>query len=159
MKTVLSSWRMLIILLALIMVPVSCSVIMQGLDDMSTAEEEMDELGLQQIEKPILVTTEQKSPIVIMYSTSWCTFCKVAKRFLDEMGVSYLEKNMNNPEQYQELLDFAKKTGYKGELNAVPLFIIKEKILVGFNKKEILCLLGRTRCYTIDFIRSKTELD
>jgi len=159
MKTILSSWRLFVLILALIIVPVSCSVLMQGLDDMAAAEEEMGEIDLYQIEKPILVTTDQKSVSVIMYSTSWCTFCKVAKHFLDELGISYIEKNMNNPEQYQELLDLAKKIGYKGELNAVPLFIIKNTIIVGFNKKEILCLLGRARCYTIDFIRSKTELD
>ena len=47
----------------------------------------------------------------------------------------------------------------KGALNAIPLFIIKDKIIIGFNKKEIMCLLELSKCDTIEFTRSKTELD
>ena len=34
-------------------------------------------------------------PTVTLYSAPWCGYCRIAKRFLDEQGVSYTEINID----------------------------------------------------------------
>ena len=100
-------------------------------------------------------TVPTKQQDIIMYSTSWCGWCKKAKVFLEQNHISYIEKNLNNPEHHKELVDFAKSIGYEGELNAVPLFIIKDIIIVGFNKNAIMCAIGLRKCIETDFIDTR----
>ena len=100
----------------------------------------------------------ERSKEVVMYSTSWCIWCKSAKAFMKEEGISYVEKNLNNPEDYKELVATAKRINYEGPLNAVPLFIIHENIIVGFNPDEILCLLKKQKCSSVLYERVKTSL-
>ena len=38
-------------------------------------------------------------PSVTLYSASWCGYCRVAKRFLDEQQVPYLEINIDEYEE------------------------------------------------------------
>ena len=95
---------------------------------------------------------------VTLYSASWCGWCKRAKAFLKEKNIAYIEKDFDNPEHYQELAEIAKRLNYKGRLDAVPLFIIKDKIVVGFSPKEILCLLGLQKCSLQNYERVKTNL-
>ena len=95
---------------------------------------------------------------VTLYSTSWCGWCKIAKKFLEKYEVPYIEKDFSDPKQYKELVEIAKRLNYKGKLNAVPLFIIKNTIIVGFDPKEILCLLGLQKCSTQSYERSRTNI-
>ena len=37
-------------------------------------------------------------PAVTLYSAPWCAYCRIAKRFLDEQGVSYTEINIDDDE-------------------------------------------------------------
>jgi mycoredoxin len=37
-------------------------------------------------------------PTVTLYSAPWCGYCRIAKRFLDEQGVSYSEINIDEDE-------------------------------------------------------------
>jgi mycoredoxin len=38
-------------------------------------------------------------PSVTLYSAPWCGYCRVAKRFLDEQQVPYLEINIDEDEE------------------------------------------------------------
>ena len=100
-----------------------------------------------------------KAEPVIIYSASWCGWCKVAKKFLKDNNVEFVERNFDDAEVRSELANIAKRLGYKGRLNAIPLFIIKNKIILGYSPKEILCLLGRQKCVLQQFERSRTELN
>jgi len=82
--------------------------------------------------------------IVILYSTSWCYWCERAKEFLIENDIPYIEKDFDNKEVKEQLYLIAKQVGYKGSVNAVPLFIINEKIIIGYNPVEILHVLERS---------------
>ena len=58
-------------------------------------------------------------------------------------------------QKQQTLVDLAKKIGVDTNLlNVVPIFIIRNKIIIGFNPKEILCILANRACKT-DFLRVK----
>ena len=41
---------------------------------------------------------------VILYSTSWCFWCKKAKEFLLDNNIDYTEKNLESPKSYKELI-------------------------------------------------------
>jgi len=83
--------------------------------------------------------------IVVIYSTSWCYWCKIAKQFLVDNNIEYVEKDLENEKHHEELKEIAKSIGYKGNLNVVPLFVVKNTIIPGYQPLEILNLLGRKK--------------
>jgi glutaredoxin len=69
---------------------------------------------------------------VIMYTTSWCPYCRVAKRHLDEWKVPYEEVNI---EEVPEL--GARLEQWTGGYRTVPTFDIDGQILVNPNRTEL----------------------
>lgn len=68
---------------------------------------------------------------VIIYSTSWCAFCKAAKEYLDKLGVKYSEIDVeNNPQAGKEAIEKSGQTG-------VPVLDIDGTIVLGFDRPKI----------------------
>jgi glutaredoxin 3 len=75
---------------------------------------------------------------VTIYSTNSCHFCHMAKDFFKEKGVEFEDFNVGeNLEKRKEMID---KSGQMG----VPVVLIKDQVIVGFNKPKIVELLGIT---------------
>lgn len=73
---------------------------------------------------------------VEIYSTNTCHFCHMAKDFFVEKGVVFEDFDVSSDlTKRKEMLD---KSGQMG----VPVIIIKDQIVVGFNKPKIMELLG-----------------
>jgi len=73
---------------------------------------------------------------VTIYSTPTCHFCHLAKDFFKEKNVAYTEYNVaSDLEKRKEMVE---KSGQMG----VPVILIGEEIVVGFNKPKIAQLLG-----------------
>ncbi|MCX6757301.1 MAG: glutaredoxin family protein [Candidatus Nomurabacteria bacterium] len=73
---------------------------------------------------------------VTIYSTPSCHFCHMAKDFFKENNVAYTEYDVAaDKEKRSELID---KSGQMG----VPVIIIGDDLVVGFNKPKIAELLG-----------------
>ena len=73
---------------------------------------------------------------VIIYSTPTCTYCKLAKEFFAEKGVSYEEHDVaSDVEQRKAMVD---KSGQLG----VPVIDIEGQIIVGFDKETVASALG-----------------
>ena len=89
--------------------------------------------------------------IVIFYSSNWCHWCGVAKTFLENNKISFIEKDYSDLEERNRLKIFANEIGYNGTLEAVPIFVIEGNILVGYNPKKILCAIKRKQCKTMLF--------
>ena len=88
---------------------------------------------------------------VTVYTTTWCRYCVYAKQYLDRNGVKYTEKNVEIKEERESLFTFAKNVNFDVEkLNVVPIVVIGETIIVGFNTKEISCALGIQDCVLRD---------
>ena len=65
-----------------------------------------------------------------IYTSNTCPHCITAKEYLKEKGVEYIEKNVQtDPEARKELI----KKGYMG----VPVIIIGEEEISGFNKDKV----------------------
>ena len=70
---------------------------------------------------------------VIIYSTTWCAFCKTEKQYLDKLGVSYSEKDIEaDKDAYDELMA---KNG--GQFSGVPVTDIDGELVLGFDRAKI----------------------
>ena len=84
---------------------------------------------------------------VTVYTTTWCRYCVYAKQYLDRNNVKYTEKNVEIKEERESLFTLAKNVNFDVEkLNVVPIVVVGERIIVGFNTKEIACALGIQDC-------------
>jgi len=73
---------------------------------------------------------------VIIYSTPACHFCQLAKDFFKESGIKYTEYNvLTDLEKRQEMIDKS------GQLS-VPVIVIGDEIIVGFDQEKVSSLLG-----------------
>lgn len=73
---------------------------------------------------------------VTIYSTPTCHFCHMAKDFFKANNVAYTEYDvMSDLEKRKEMVE---KSGQMG----VPVIIIDDKLVVGFDKPQIAKMLG-----------------
>ena len=75
---------------------------------------------------------------VTIYSTPTCHFCHIAKDFFKEKNIAFEDFNVSSDlEKRKEMLE---KSGQMG----VPVILIDDKLVVGFNKPQIMEYLGIT---------------
>ncbi len=68
---------------------------------------------------------------VILYSTPSCQYCKMARKFLRDKGIDFIEYNVAEDEKAREELE--KKSHQLG----VPVIDINGHIFVGFDRRAI----------------------
>lgn len=68
---------------------------------------------------------------VKMYTTTWCHFCKEAKKFFEENDIKFTEVNVEKDKKAAE--EMIEKSGQMG----VPVIEINGEIIIGFNKPAI----------------------
>lgn len=87
-------------------------------------------------------STAARSPTreVVLYSASWCGVCKKARRFLDEKGVRYVEKDIEaSRSAAEELADKARQAGVQP--GGVPVIDVGGVLLQGFEAASLERLL------------------
>ncbi len=73
---------------------------------------------------------------VVIYSTPNCTYCNMAKEFFTANNVSFETIDVAaDPVRRQEMIE---KSGQMG----VPVILIDDQMIVGYNKRVISNLLG-----------------
>ncbi len=82
------------------------------------------------------MTTKPQPPRVKVYSTSWCSFCRAEKKFLDEKGVKYTDVNVEEDEQAAR--EMIKLSGQMG----VPFTVIEHPTgdtvgILGFDQPRL----------------------
>ena len=76
-------------------------------------------------------------PSITIYSTPTCTYCKAAKEYFAKNNVAFTEYNVASDEvRRKEMVD---KTGQLG----VPVILVGETVIVGFDEKAIAAALGK----------------
>jgi glutaredoxin-like YruB-family protein len=74
-----------------------------------------------------------KDHSITIYSTTWCGYCKMAKKYLDDKGITYADKNIETePDAQVELI---KKLN--GDFRGVPVIDIDGQIILGFDRPKI----------------------
>lgn len=77
---------------------------------------------------------EKHGADVIMYSTSWCGYCKKARVLLNNQGIKFKDFDI---EQSAEANAEMKSLGGHG----VPVFLINGEVIKGFNQQRVLDLV------------------
>ena len=72
---------------------------------------------------------------VTIYTSNTCPYCTMAKDYLTEKNIEFEEKNVTQSEEARN--DLIEK-GYRG----VPVIIVDEEEIVGFDKNRLTDLLG-----------------
>lgn len=73
---------------------------------------------------------------VVIYSTPTCPYCKRAKEYLSRQGISYTEHNVAIDREAAK--EMVKRSGQMG----VPVILVDEEVIVGFNQTRIDKLLS-----------------
>lgn len=73
---------------------------------------------------------------VIVYGTPTCAHCVSVKKYLKDKGVDYTDINVAEDEQARS--EMIEKTGRM----AVPVVLVDEAVVVGFDKTKLDQLLG-----------------
>ncbi|MGC8816330.1 MAG: glutaredoxin family protein [Candidatus Hadarchaeum sp.] len=73
----------------------------------------------------------EKKTVVKIYTTPTCPYCTMAKNFLREHGVEFIEKNVASDRA--AAVEMVEKSGQMG----VPVLDINGEIIVGFNREAI----------------------
>ncbi|MEK7539564.1 MAG: glutaredoxin family protein [Patescibacteria group bacterium] len=73
---------------------------------------------------------------VTIYSTPSCHFCRLAKDFFKEKNIAYTEYNVAGDAGKRK--EMVEKSGQMG----VPVIVISDELVIGFNKPKIVQLLG-----------------
>lgn len=74
---------------------------------------------------------------ITLYTTPTCVFCPAIKKLLEAEQVDYQEVDVSESEQALE--DMKQASGQMG----VPVTVIGDEVIVGFNKKKLKKALGR----------------
>ncbi|MFN4226624.1 MAG: glutaredoxin family protein [Candidatus Ratteibacteria bacterium] len=74
---------------------------------------------------------------VIIYSTKTCPYCKLAKEFLKNNNIDFIDYDVG--ENREKLEEMIKKSGQLG----VPVIDINGEIIVGFDKERLKQVLGK----------------
>ena len=73
---------------------------------------------------------------VTIYSTPTCTYCRAMKEFFAEHNVQYTEHNVAT--DFERRNEMIEKSGQMG----VPVIMIDNEIVIGYNKSKLASLLG-----------------
>ena len=73
----------------------------------------------------------KKSNKVMVYSTSWCPWCKKVKEFLKENKIKFTNRDVEKSKKYAD--EMIKKSRQKG----IPVTIINGKVIVGFEEDKM----------------------
>jgi len=80
---------------------------------------------------------------VIMYSTSWCGYCRKARQFMERKKIAFIEKDIEkDTAAAQELAQKKSAAGQRG--GGVPVFDIGGQLVQGFDKSALLRLAKGT---------------
>ena len=75
--------------------------------------------------------TSAKAPRIIVFSTPHCPWCTKVKNYLKEKHFRFRDIDVSRDVRAAE--DLVRRTGQTG----VPVILINNKPIVGFNRKEI----------------------
>lgn len=78
---------------------------------------------------------KQHTPTVIVFTTPTCSWCRVVKQHLKKYNIRFKEIDVTRDESAAR--DMVRRTGQQG----VPVTLIGNRPVIGFNKNEINRLL------------------
>lgn len=75
-------------------------------------------------------------PRIIVFSTPTCSYCNIAKRYFRDKKIKFRDVDVSRDQK--AAMDMQRRTGQTG----VPVILINNKPIVGFDKPKINQILG-----------------
>lgn len=76
--------------------------------------------------------SEIKNPVIV-YSTTWCAYCKMLKKYLGDKNIDFIEKDIeNDAKAHEELM-----SKIDGNFRGVPVSDVNGTIVLGFDRPAI----------------------
>jgi glutaredoxin-like YruB-family protein len=73
---------------------------------------------------------------VVIYSTPTCPYCKRAKEYLNQKGIPFTEYDVAaDRDKAREMIEKSKQMG-------VPVILVDDEVIVGFNQAKLDSLLS-----------------
>lgn len=73
---------------------------------------------------------------VVLYTTSWCGWCRKTQQWLDAQGVSYVNKDVeDDPDAGAEMRELT------GGDSGIPVVVIDGEVIQGYNERKMASLL------------------
>ncbi|AXS80951.1 glutaredoxin family protein [Dechloromonas sp. HYN0024] len=85
--------------------------------------------------QPAVAGINGEQPAVVLYATSWCGYCKMTREFFAANGIRYTEQDI---EQSSAAYKEHRRLGGNG----VPLVVVGDQVIKGWNEGELRQLLG-----------------
>ena len=82
-----------------------------------------------------VVQSSSEQPAVVLYSTSWCGYCKMTREFFAANGIRYTEHDIE-----QSSVAYKEHRNLGG--NGVPLIVVGDDVIKGWNEQALRQLLG-----------------
>ncbi len=77
--------------------------------------------------------SDTTDPQVIIYSTTWCAFCKTEAQWLEHLGIPYVKKDIEEDKAaYDELMG-----KIDGNFMGVPVTDVAGEVILGFDRPKI----------------------
>jgi glutaredoxin len=85
-----------------------------------------------------------KEPSVLLFSTTWCPSCRVARSYFQGRRIPFLELDVEkDPEAHERYLTLQKRFNLRP--GVVPLIVIHGRAFQGFNKNQVEAALSKVR--------------
>ena len=82
--------------------------------------------------------SETTNPVIV-YSTTWCAYCKMLKAYLTDKNVPWVEKDIENDQAaHAELME---KIG--GNFRGVPVSDVNGTMVLGFDRPSLDAALAK----------------
>ena len=75
-------------------------------------------------------------PRIIVFSTPTCSYCNIAKRYFRDKKIKFRDVDVSRDQK--AAMDMQRRTGQTG----VPVIMINNKPIIGFDKPKINQILG-----------------
>ncbi len=96
-------------------------------------EEKAETKPVEKTVEKVEAKTEKK---IIVYSAEWCPWCHKAIHFFEELKMKFEVRDVSkNP-------DFAKEVVEKSGQTGIPVIVIGDEVIIGFNMPAIKKALG-----------------
>lgn len=79
---------------------------------------------------------QAKEATVVLYGTTWCTYCKQVREYLKSEGVQYTDYDIENSEEGKRKFQAANGQG-------VPLIFVGDTRLDGFDRNDLHAALAK----------------
>lgn len=121
-----------VLLSVVVFLPPSIAVGNSSVLDSGKSSQEIAEEILRGARKRYVSDQQQKLKeinSVVMYSTSWCGYCRQARRYFKSKGIKYVERDI-------ERSRLAKRAYDRLGGNGVPLIVVGENQMSGFSARK-----------------------